>query len=135
MTTRSLTIGRLAQSAGVNLETIRYYERIGLMPAPSRTSGGHRSYEPEHTQRLRFIRRSRELGFGLDAIRRLIALSDPGVAACREVRDLAQDHIAGVDAKIADLQRLRRVLRQAVADCHDGHTVRCPVIEELGAER
>lgn len=135
MTTHGLTIGRLAQSAGVNLETIRYYERIGLMPEPSRTSGGHRSYAPEHVQRLRFIRRARELGFGLDAIRRLISLSNPGIAACREVRDMAQDHIASVDAKIADLQRLRRVLRQAVADCHDGDTVRCPVIEELGSER
>ena len=135
MTTHGLTIGRLAQSAGVNLETIRYYERIGLMPEPSRTSGGHRNYEPEHAKRLRFIRRSRELGFGLDAIRRLITLSDPGIAACREVRDMAQGHIASVDAKIADLQRLRRVLRQAVADCQDGDIVRCPVIEELGAER
>ncbi len=94
MSTRSLTIGRLAASAGVNLETVRYYERIGLMPAPARTEGGHRSYEPEHAQRLRFIRRSRELGFGIDAIRRLIALSEPGVQACCQVRDMAQDHIA-----------------------------------------
>ena len=89
MSARSLTIGRLADSAGVNLETVRYYERIGLMPAPARTDGGHRSYEPEHAQRLRFIRRSRELGFGIDAIRRLIALSEPGVQACCEVRDMA----------------------------------------------
>ena len=89
MSARSLTIGRLANSAGVNLETVRYYERIGLMPAPARTEGGHRSYEPEHVQRLRFIRRSRELDFGIDAIRRLIALSEPGVHACCEVRDMA----------------------------------------------
>ena len=95
--------------------------------------GQRRSYEPEHAQRLRFIRRSRELGFGIDAIRRLIALSEPGVQACCEVRDMAQDHIANVDAKIADLQRLRTVLRQAVADCSEGGRVRCPVIEELGS--
>lgn len=132
MSTRGLTIGRLAQSAGVNLETVRYYERIGLMPPPPRTHGGHRSYAPEHVQRLRFIRRSRELGFGLDAIRRLIALSEPGVQACCEVRDMARDHVASIDARIADLQRLRGVLRQAAADCHDGGTVRCPVIEVLG---
>jgi len=133
MSGRGLTIGRLAESAGVNLETVRYYERIGLMPEPGRTPGGHRSYEPEHRRRLRFIRRSRELGFGLDAIRRLIALSEPGVEACREVRDMAQDHITSVDAKIADLRRLRRVLKQAVTDCCEGVTVRCPVIEELGS--
>ena len=133
MSRQNLTIGRLALSAGVNLETVRYYERIGLMPAPARTPGGHRCYEPEHAQRLRFIRRSRELGFGIDAIRRLIALSEPGVQACCEVRDMAQDHIASVDAKIADLERLRTVLKQAVADCSEGGRVRCPVIAELGS--
>ena len=127
------TIGALGKLTGVNIETIRYYERIGLMPAPARTEGGHRSYEPEHAQRLRFIRRSRELGFGIDAIRRLIALSEPGVQACCEVRDMAQDHIASVDAKIADLERLRTVLKQAVADCSEGGRVRCPVIAELGS--
>ena len=98
---RGIAAGQLAQAAGVNLETVRYYETIGLMPAPARTEGGHRSYEPEHAQRLRFIRRSRELGFGIDAIRRLIALSEPGVQACCEVRDMAQDHIASVDATVA----------------------------------
>lgn len=132
MSARGLTIGGLARGAGVNLETVRYYERIGIMPAPARTEGNHRSYAPEHVQRLRFIRRSRELGFGLDAIRRLIALSDPRAEGCCAVRDLAQDHIATIDAKIADLQRLRRVLKQAVSDCRDGGTVHCPVIEELG---
>ena len=132
MSTRGLTIGRLAQSAGANLETVRYYERIGLMPAPPRTHGGHRSYAPEHVQRLRFIRRSRELGFGLDAIRRLIALSEPGIQGCREVRDMAREHVASIDARIADLQRLRGVLQQAASDCREGETVRCPIIEELG---
>ncbi|MBI2260791.1 MAG: helix-turn-helix domain-containing protein [Caulobacterales bacterium] len=128
-----LTIGRLARSAGVHLETVRYYERIGLMPAPARTEGGHRSYAPGHSQRLRFIRRSRELGFSIDAIRRLIALSEPEVQACCEVRDMAQEHIASIDAKIVDLQRLRGVLQQAVADCRDGNEIRCPVIQELGS--
>jgi MerR family mercuric resistance operon transcriptional regulator len=132
MSTRSLTIGRLAKSAGANLETVRYYERIGLMPAPPRTDGGHRSYLFEHLQRLRFIRRSRELGFGLDAIRRLIALSEPGVQACCEVRDMAREHVASIDARIADLQRLRGVLQKAAADCRNPETSRCPVIEALG---
>ena len=128
-----MKISEAATASGCHLETIRYYERSGLMPAPARTEGGHRSYEPEHAQRLRFIRRSRELGFGIDAIRRLIALSEPGVQACCEVRDMAQDHIASVDAKIADLERLRTVLKQAVADCSEGGRVRCPVIAELGS--
>lgn len=128
-----LTLGRLARSAGVNLETVRYYERIGLMPAPARTEGGHRSYAPEHSQRLRFIRRSRELGFSIEAVRRLIALSEPEVQACCEVRDMAQEHIASIDAKIIDLQRLRGVLQHAVSDCREGSEIRCPVIQELGS--
>lgn len=132
MRSQVLTIGRLARGAGVNLETVRYYERIGLMPAPARTEGGHRSYAPSHSQRLKFIRRSRELGFGIDAIRRLIALSEPEVQACSEVRDMAQEQVASIDAKIADLRRLRAVLQQAVADCRDGREIRCPLIQELG---
>jgi len=128
-----LTIGRLALSAGVNLETVRYYERIELMPAPARTQGGHRCYSPEHAQRLRFIRRARELGFSIEAIHRLIALSEPTAQSCNQVRDMAQEHLDSIEAKIADLQRLRGVLRQTVADCGDGKQARCPVIEELGA--
>ncbi|MEN5168720.1 helix-turn-helix domain-containing protein [Brevundimonas pondensis] len=135
MSRQGLTIGHLALSTGVNLETVRYYERIGLMPSPARTQGGHRCYEPEHAQRLRFIRRSRELGFGIDAIRRLIALSEPTAQSCSEVRDMAQDHLVSIEAKIADLQRLQALLKQTVADCGDGGQVRCPVIEELGAAR
>ena len=133
MSRQDLTIGRLALSAGVNLETVRYYERIGLMPAPARTQGGPRCYEPEHAQRLRFIRRSRELGFGIDAIRRLIALCEPTAQSCSEVRDMAQDHLVSIEAKIADLQRLQALLKQTVSDCGDGRRVRCPVIEELGS--
>ena len=132
MAGEAIQIGELSRRTGCNIETIRYYERIGLMPAPPRTDGGHRSYASEHVQRLRFIRRSRELGFGLDAIRRLIALSEPGIQGCREVRDMAREHVASIDARIADLQRLRGVLQQAASDCREGETVRCPIIEELG---
>lgn len=135
MSARSLTIGRLADSAGVNLETVRYYERIGLMPAPARTEGGHRSYEPEHAQRLRFIRRSRELGFGIDAIRRLLALGEPGLQSCTQVRDMAAEHVAVVNARIADLERLRTVLQHAIVACDKGQQVCCPVIAELGSPR
>mgnify|MGYP002009072061 CR=1 FL=1 len=133
MSASVLTIGKLAAGAGVNLETVRYYEGIGLMLKPGRTRGGHRSYDPEHLERLRFIRRSRELGFGVDAIRKLIALSEPGLQACAQIRDLASEHVAGIDARIADLQRLRGVLQQAVDACEAGRRIHCPVIAELGS--
>ena len=129
----TLTIGRLARQAGVNLETVRYYERIGIMPDPDRTEGGHRSYAPEHAERLKFIRRSRELGFGIETIRRLISLGEAETESCCEVRDMAKDQIASIDAKISDLTRLRRVLQRAVVDCGEGSEVSCPVIRELGS--
>jgi MerR family mercuric resistance operon transcriptional regulator len=88
-TLRGLTIGRLADAAGVNLETIRYYERIKLMPRPGRTRGGHRVYEAEHIRRLVFIRRARELGFGIGDIRALLALAEPKRISCDKVRAIA----------------------------------------------
>jgi MerR family mercuric resistance operon transcriptional regulator len=128
----ALTIGRLASAAGMNLETVRYYERIGLMPAPDRTSGGHRSYRSEHRARLAFIRRARELGFGLDAIRALLTLAEPGRQSCAEVKVIASDHLGHVRAKIADLSRLAAVLEEAVRQCGGGNIPECPVIQVLG---
>ncbi|MES3027704.1 MAG: helix-turn-helix domain-containing protein [Pseudomonadota bacterium] len=130
---RALTIGRLAAEAGVNLETIRYYERVGVMPEPDRTSGGHRQYTAEHRQRLGFIRRARELGFSLDDIRALIALDGPGRGTCAEVEPIAATHLASVRAKIADLIRLEVILDNAVRRCAGGTSPSCPVIEALGA--
>ncbi|TAL31260.1 MAG: MerR family transcriptional regulator [Phenylobacterium sp.] len=127
-----LTRGRLAADAGVNLETVRYYERVGLMPEPDRTSGGHRDYRPEHRQRLVFIRRARELGFSLDDIRALIALSEPGRRTCAEVEPIAAAHLFAVRAKIEDLRRLEMVLDDAVGRCAGGTAPSCPVIEVLG---
>lgn len=133
MTSRGdLTIGQLAAQSGVKLETIRYYERVGLMPAPARTSGGHRAYQPEHRARLGFIRRARELGFGLDAIRALIALAEPGQASCAQVKAIATDHLHEIRAKIADLTRLAAVLDTAVQQCGAGDRPICPVISTLG---
>lgn len=128
---RGLTIGRLAAAAGVNLETVRYYERVGLMPAPDRTSGGHRSYAAEHGRRLAFIRRARELGFSLEDVRALLALAEPGRKTCAEVEPIAAAHLAAVRAKIADLQRLETVLQAAVSGCAGGTAPSCPVIEVL----
>ena len=130
---RALTIGRLAANAGVNLETVRYYERIGLMPLPDRTSGGHRNYLPEHGARLAFIRRARELGFSLDDIRALIALSGAEHQSCAEVKTIASQHLQNVHAKIADLSRLAAVLDEAVRQCGDGSVPSCPVIQVLRA--
>lgn len=129
---QGLTIGRLAAATGVNLETVRYYERIGLMPPPDRTVGGHRSYRPEHRSRLTFIRRARELGFPLDDIRTLLTLAEPGRQSCAEVQAIASDHLHDVKAKIADLTRLAAVLEEAVRHCGQGDVPDCPVIRVLG---
>jgi len=129
---QTLTIGRLATAAGVNLETVRYYERIGLMSPPDRTPGGHRSYQPEHRARLAFIRRARELGFSLDDIRELLALAEPGRQSCAEVKAIASEHLHDVQAKIADLTRLAAALDEAVCRCGGGDVPECPVIQVLG---
>ena len=88
-----LTIGKLANSAGINLETVRYYERIGLMPEPGRTEGGHRNYATVHVRRLTFIRRARELGFAIEDIRTLLELAEPGRVSCGEVQKIAARHL------------------------------------------
>ncbi|PPD43676.1 MAG: MerR family transcriptional regulator [Methylocystis sp.] len=127
-----LTIGRLAAAAGVNLETVRYYERIGLMPPPARTASGHRAYEAVHIRRLAFIRRARELGFSIEQIRTLLALADPTRATCAEVREIAQAHLDEVRAKLADLTRLERILGATVARCSGDLAPSCPVLDMLG---
>lgn len=126
-----LTIGRLAGHSGVNLETVRYYERIGLMPKPQRTEGGHRLYDRQHLKRIGFIRRSRELGFSLEEIRSLLALVDGGVYTCAQVRDMTLQHSADVRRKIADLRRLERSLRAMAAQCSGDTVPKCPIIDVL----
>lgn len=128
----TVTIGQLAALTGVNLETIRYYERIALMPEPARTAGGYRAYEDEHRQRLSMIRRARELGFSIDDVRALIGLGEP--KPCAEVEPIAAAHLATVRAKIADLRRLETLLDAAVRGCRAGTSQTCPVIEILGGD-
>lgn len=133
---RGLTIGRLAARAGVNLETIRYYEKIGLMPAPGRTDGGHRLYEPDHARRLAFIRRGRELGFGIEDIRTLLGLAEPQRRSCDEVRAIASGHLQDVRTRIADLTRLEDLLAQTVDQClAEGTGPACPVLNLLEEPR
>lgn len=127
-----LTIGRLARASGVNLETIRYYERLGLMPEPPRTEGGHRLYDEPHRRRLSFIRRARELGFTLEQIRELLRLSDEEGQPCGAVVRIAGAHLEDVRRKIADLTRLEAILAKAVARCaHTASGPDCAVLEML----
>jgi MerR family mercuric resistance operon transcriptional regulator len=112
-----LTIGGLSELTAVNIETIRYYERIKVLPAPPRTSSGRRVYDANHLRILAFIRRSLELGFSLDEIRALIGLGGPAKVSCRHVRDIASQHLDNVRAKIADLRKLERLLAKTVARC------------------
>ena len=128
-----IQIGELSRRTGCNIETIRYYERIGLLPAPARSAGRYRVYETGDVRRLTFIRRARELGFTLDAVRALLRLSGDGSAACPEVRELAAGHLAEVRAKIADLQAMERVLANAVRRCAAGELPGCPIIDALSA--
>jgi MerR family mercuric resistance operon transcriptional regulator len=121
----------LARRTGCNLETIRYYEKIGLLPAPPRSEGGYRLYGENHLKRLTFIRRSRELGFTLDEVRGLLRLVDGGDYTCAEVKEITLEHLDAVHRKNTDLQRLERVLRDMVSQCDDGRMPECPVIEAL----
>ena len=128
----ALPIGELSRRSGVNIETIRYYERIKVLPLPPRTASGRRVYGPAQTRTLAFIRRSRELGFTLDEIRTLLALSaENRQGACAEVSELAKNHLAEVRTKIADLTAMERVLVEAVRRCDAGETPGCPLIDSL----
>jgi MerR family mercuric resistance operon transcriptional regulator len=127
----AITIGELSRRTGVNIETIRYYERIKMLPAPPRTEGGHRVYGPVQIQTLTFIRRSRELGFTLDEIRALLALRGPVQAPCGEVREIAAKHLGAIRAKIADLQKLEDLLASTIDRCEGGTAPECPVLEIL----
>src|SRR5438477_6213525 len=128
----ALSIGELSRQTGVNIETIRYYERVKVLPAPPRTMRGRRRYGPAETRTLAFIRRSRELGFTLDEIRALLALSAKnGQGACTEARELAAAHLGEVKAKIADLRAMERVLADTVRRCDAGEAPGCPLIETL----
>src|SRR6266566_4155778 len=133
-TRAAISIGELSRRAGVNIETIRYYERINMMPHPPRTASGRRLYGQTESRALAFIRRARELGFTLDEIRALLGLAaEGGHQACVEVRDLASRHLADVRAKIADLTAMEGVLADAVARCDQGESTHCPLLDTLTA--
>lgn len=128
---RRFSIGELAKATGTKVETIRYYERIGLLPAPARTGGNYRAYAAEHLGRLSFVRRARDLGFSLDQVRELLGLADQKDRSCEAVDEIAREHLAEVDRKIADLGALRRELDNLIGQCRCGTIADCRIIEAL----
>ena len=129
-----LSIGELARRTGVHIETIRYFERVGLLATPARTDGGHRIYSPSHLRALSFIKRARELGFTPDEVRAILTLGGPGKACCNEVREIAVHHLEQVRAKLADLASLERLLASTIERCSGGHVPECAVIDMLDAD-
>jgi MerR family mercuric resistance operon transcriptional regulator len=125
-----IAIGELSRRTGCNIETIRYYERIGLLPPPARR-GRYRHYGAKDVGWLAFVRRARGLGFTLDEVRALLGLAAGGQGACAEVREIAAAHVAEVRAKVTDLRAMERVLADAVRRCDADETPGCPLIEAL----
>lgn len=131
-----MNIGRLGRLTDTKVETIRYYERIGLLPPPPppRTGGNYRAYSDAHVRRLAFIRRARALGFSLDTIRALLDVSDRPDQPCGDVDALAQAQIREVEGRIADLTRLRDELVRIAGQCGGGRIADCRIIEALSPE-
>ena len=129
---RGLSIGEVAKATGIKVVTLRYYEQLGLVPAPARTAGNYRAYSEKDLRRLRFIRRCRDLGFTLDQVRELLRLSSQKNQECSEVDRITRRHLTDVEAKISDLKRLAKVLRRISSRCRgDGLIADCRIIEAL----
>ncbi|MGA0531212.1 MerR family transcriptional regulator [Hansschlegelia sp. KR7-227] len=126
-----IAIGELGRATDTKVETIRYYERIGLLAAPRRTPGNYRAYDGAHLNRLSFIRRSRDLGFSIDQIRALLDLADHKDRPCAAVDEIAKGHLAEVERKIADLTALRAELKSMIQQCGHGAVRDCRIIETL----
>jgi MerR family transcriptional regulator, copper efflux regulator len=132
MPTTTMTIGRLAERAGVNIDTIRYYERNGLLPAPSRRASGYRQYGADDVERLRFIRRAKDLGFALVEIAELLSLTANRQTDMRGVKRKAEERLEQVEQRIKELQRVSRGLKKLIAACPGhGELARCPILTAL----
>jgi MerR family mercuric resistance operon transcriptional regulator len=128
-----ITTGRLAEATGVHIETIRYYEKIGVLGAPGRSAGGHRHYAHEHVETLCFIRRGRELGFPLETIRDLLRLHEGG-ACCEKARSVTIAHRMDIRRKITDLKKLDRALGGLIDECQPARWPHCPIMEALAGK-
>ena len=128
---KPLTIGVLARDSGVNLETIRFYERSGLLPAPQRSPSGYRHYQEQDVRRLRFIRRGRELGFSLEEIRSLLRLDDDSKMSCGDVDVIARTHLADIRQRIDELHRMATELERVIAECAGGERGHCTILNAL----
>ncbi|WP_374601995.1 helix-turn-helix domain-containing protein [Arenimonas sp.] len=126
-----MKIGEAAAVSGCHLETIRYYERIGLLPRPSRTGSGYRAYSAEDVARIRFISRGRELGFSLDEIRSLLRLTEDPELSCEQVDSLARHHLAEIQARQKELRRIARELERTIAGCAGGRRAACAILGAL----
>ncbi len=128
-----MTRGEVAEKAGVNPETLRYYERKGLIPEPPRSDGGFRLYDEHYVDRLRFIRRAKDLGFTLAEIKGLLDLRVDDEATCRDVKSRAEEKLDGVEEKIRDLRRIRDALTQLASACEGGRgpTSDCPILDAM----
>jgi MerR family mercuric resistance operon transcriptional regulator len=131
----NIPIGGLSRLSGVNIETVRYYERIKMLPPPPRTASGRRIYGSTDLRILTFIRRSRELGFSLDEIRALLRLGALKKASCREVRKIAAHHLEEIREKLSGLKKLERLLTRTVARCSGNTASDCPVLDILDIQR
>lgn len=125
------TRGEIATASGVNGETIRYYEKIALMPKTMRGDNGYRLYQEKHLKRLQFIRRCRELGFSLKEIRELLSLVDKKTYTCAEVQERTMKHLEDVKSKMRDLKKMERSLKKMVSECDGGLVPECPIIDML----
>lgn len=128
---KGIPIGGLSRQTGVKVPTIRYYEDVGLLPAPVRTESNRRRYGPETVGRLRFIRHARELGFEVDAIRQLLNLSDDPERSCSEADAIARRHLAEINSRIKRLGALKREVQRMIDECAQGRIAECRVIDVL----
>jgi len=126
-----MRIGEAAAASGCHLETVRYYERIGLLNPPPRTSSGYRDYRDGDVARLQFVTRGRDLGFSIEEIRSLLRLSEDAALSCADVDELARQHLDDVRTKIRDLQRMAKELERTITRCHGGNRGDCVILDAL----
>ena len=133
---KTMTIGQLAKAAGVNRETLRYYERKELVPSPARSKAGYRLYPPEAVRRITFIKRAQDLGFTLKEIKELLSLAASNVRTCQEIKQQTEAKISNIGRKIRDLERMKKRLEELVSECSEENTIsECPILDAFSSGR